>query len=74
MLSPNPPKYWERCRSTDPDSVSARSGAALAPKKPGAAAAGCRFLQVDASADSRPILRRLGFQQLATTTPFVRNP
>ncbi|WP_327005147.1 GNAT family N-acetyltransferase [Dactylosporangium sp. NBC_01737] len=39
-----------------------------------AAAAGYRFLQVDASADSRPILRRLGFQQLATTTPFVRNP
>ncbi|GAB3823962.1 GNAT family N-acetyltransferase [Dactylosporangium cerinum] len=39
-----------------------------------AAAAGYRYLQVDASADSRPILRRLGFQQLATTTPFVRNP
>jgi hypothetical protein len=39
-----------------------------------AAAAGYRYLQVDASADSRPILRRLGFRQLATTTPFVRNP
>ncbi|MEV0564986.1 GNAT family N-acetyltransferase [Dactylosporangium sp. NPDC050588] len=39
-----------------------------------AAAAGYRYLQVDASADSRPILRRLGFQQLATTTPFVHNP
>jgi ribosomal protein S18 acetylase RimI-like enzyme len=36
-----------------------------------AAAAGFRYLQVDASADSRPILRRLGFEQLATTTPFV---
>ena len=36
-----------------------------------AAAAGCCYLQVDASADSRPILRRLGFVQLATTTPFV---
>lgn len=39
-----------------------------------AAAAGYRYLQVDASADSRPILRRLGFEQLATTTPYVRNP
>ncbi|MET7420782.1 GNAT family N-acetyltransferase [Dactylosporangium sp. NPDC005555] len=39
-----------------------------------AAAAGYRYLQVDASADSRPILQRLGFLQLATTTPFVRNP
>lgn len=36
-----------------------------------AAAAGFRYLQVDASDDSRPILRRLGFVELATTTPFV---
>ena len=36
-----------------------------------AAAQGFRFLQVDASADSRPILNRLGFVELATTTPFV---
>jgi GNAT superfamily N-acetyltransferase len=36
-----------------------------------AAAAGFRYLQVDATADSRPILRRLGFVELATTTPFV---
>jgi GNAT superfamily N-acetyltransferase len=36
-----------------------------------AAAAGYRYLQVDASDDSRPILKRLGFVQLATTTPFV---
>jgi GNAT superfamily N-acetyltransferase len=36
-----------------------------------ATARGFRYLQVDASADSRPILRRLGFEQLATTTPFV---
>ncbi|UWZ38699.1 GNAT family N-acetyltransferase [Dactylosporangium roseum] len=36
-----------------------------------AKAAGFRYLQVDASADSRPILRRLGFEQLAMTTPFV---
>ncbi|WP_238016617.1 GNAT family N-acetyltransferase [Dactylosporangium sp. AC04546] len=34
-------------------------------------AAGYRYLQLDASADSRPILRRLGFAQLATTTPYV---
>jgi ribosomal protein S18 acetylase RimI-like enzyme len=37
-----------------------------------AAAAGFRYLQVDASDDSRPILRRLGFAHLATTTPYVR--
>jgi GNAT superfamily N-acetyltransferase len=38
-----------------------------------AAARGFRYLQVDASPDSRPILRRLGFVELATTTPF-RHP
>jgi GNAT superfamily N-acetyltransferase len=32
---------------------------------------GYRYLQVDASADSRPILQRLGFTDLATTTPFT---
>jgi GNAT superfamily N-acetyltransferase len=31
---------------------------------------GYRYLQVDASPDSRPILLRLGFTELATTTPF----
>lgn len=36
-----------------------------------AASRGFRFLQVDATADSRPILRRLGFTELATTTPFI---
>ncbi len=36
-----------------------------------AAAAGFRYLQVDASAASRPVLRRLGFVELATTTPYV---
>lgn len=36
-----------------------------------AGAAGFRYLYVDASADSRPILHRLGFVQLATTTPFT---
>ena len=38
-----------------------------------AAAKGFRYLQVDASADSRPILSRLGFVELATTTPFVHH-
>jgi GNAT superfamily N-acetyltransferase len=33
--------------------------------------AGHRYLHVDASAASRPILRRLGFVELATTTPFT---
>jgi hypothetical protein len=36
-----------------------------------AAANGFRYLQVDASPDSRPVLQRLGFFELAVTTPFV---
>ncbi|GAA4681840.1 GNAT family N-acetyltransferase [Streptomyces youssoufiensis] len=36
-----------------------------------AAERGYRYLQVDASDDSRPILHRLGFAQLATTKPYV---
>jgi hypothetical protein len=36
-----------------------------------AAASGVRYLQVDASEDSRPILSRLGFVRLGTTTPYV---
>lgn len=36
-----------------------------------AAARGFRYLQVDASPDSEPILRRLGFVRLATTTPYT---
>ena len=35
-----------------------------------AAARGFRYLQVDALPDSRPILKRLGFVELAMTTPF----
>jgi len=34
-------------------------------------AEGFRYLQVDAMPDSRPILQRLGFLELATTTPFT---
>jgi len=36
-----------------------------------AAARDVRYLQVDASSDSAPILRRLGFQPIATTTPYI---
>ena len=36
-----------------------------------AAARGIRYLQVDASDDSRPILQRLGFTALSTTTPYL---
>ncbi|MFF3160575.1 MULTISPECIES: GNAT family N-acetyltransferase [unclassified Streptomyces] len=36
-----------------------------------AAAHGCRYLQVDASPMSRPILERLGFHALTTTTPYL---
>lgn len=35
---------------------------------------GARYLQVDASADSTPILRRLGFVAVATTTPYLWKP
>jgi GNAT superfamily N-acetyltransferase len=35
---------------------------------------GCRYLQVDASDDSRPILQRLGFLPLSVTTPYVYQP
>jgi GNAT superfamily N-acetyltransferase len=37
-----------------------------------AKARGFRFLTVDASSESRPILERLGFRALTTTTPYVR--
>lgn len=36
-----------------------------------ASARGVRYLQVDATPDSRPILEQLGFVALATTTPFM---
>ncbi|MFF8475553.1 GNAT family N-acetyltransferase [Streptomyces sp. NPDC015414] len=36
-----------------------------------AAARGCRYVQVDASPMSRPILERLGFHVLSTTTPYL---
>jgi hypothetical protein len=35
---------------------------------------GVRYLQVDASDDSAPILRRLGFRAVTTTTPYVWAP
>jgi GNAT superfamily N-acetyltransferase len=39
-----------------------------------AADRGYRYLQVDASSQSRPILERLGFTPLTTTTPYVYAP
>ncbi|MYS42540.1 GNAT family N-acetyltransferase, partial [Streptomyces sp. SID5998] len=39
-----------------------------------AADRGYRHLHVDASAQSRPILERLGFAALTTTTPYVYEP
>jgi len=39
-----------------------------------AAARGVKYLQVDASADSAPILRRLGFRAVTTTTTYVWTP
>jgi GNAT superfamily N-acetyltransferase len=35
---------------------------------------GVEYLQVDASRDSRPILERLGFVAVTTTTPYVWSP
>ncbi len=39
-----------------------------------AAALGYKYLQVDASPDSRPILERLGLVQVATATPYIYRP
>ena len=39
-----------------------------------AAERGCRYLEIDASDDSRPILERLGFIPVTTTTPYVWSP
>jgi hypothetical protein len=39
-----------------------------------AAARGVKYLQVDASDDSAPILRRLGFHAVTTTTTYVWRP
>jgi GNAT superfamily N-acetyltransferase len=39
-----------------------------------AAELGYRYLQVDASDDSSPILQRLGFLAVTTTTPYVYTP
>ena len=39
-----------------------------------AARRGFRYLEVDASDDSRPILERLGFVPVTTTTPYVWTP
>lgn len=39
-----------------------------------AAEHGYRYLQVDASDDSRPILERLGFTAVTTTTPYIWSP
>jgi GNAT superfamily N-acetyltransferase len=39
-----------------------------------AAERGLRFIEVDASSESRPILERLGFVAVTTTTPYVWSP
>ena len=39
-----------------------------------AAERGVKYLQVDASEDSRPILQRLGMHAVTTTTPYVWTP
>jgi GNAT superfamily N-acetyltransferase len=48
---------------------------ALVARRAGEAAErGFRYLQVDASDDSRPILERLGLRKLTSTTPFIWRP
>jgi ribosomal protein S18 acetylase RimI-like enzyme len=48
---------------------------ALVARRAGEAAErGFRYLQVDASSDSRPILERLGLHRLTSTTPFMWRP
>jgi len=49
-------------------------GALVARRADIAVTRGARYLHVDASADSEPILRRLGFQGLTTTTPYIWSP
>jgi hypothetical protein len=39
-----------------------------------AAARAFRYLETDASDDSRPILERLGFTAVTSTTPYVWSP
>jgi GNAT superfamily N-acetyltransferase len=39
-----------------------------------AAQRGLRFIEVDASSASRPILERLGFNAVTTTTPYIWSP
>jgi len=39
-----------------------------------AVARGYRYLQIDASKDSKPIVARLGFTEITTTTPYVWTP
>ena len=39
-----------------------------------AAARGFQYLETDASDDSRPILEKLGFVAVTTTTPYVWSP
>jgi GNAT superfamily N-acetyltransferase len=48
--------------------------ATLAHRASLAAGRGARFLQVDASDESRPILERAGFVAVTTTTPYVWSP
>ncbi|WP_329166589.1 hypothetical protein OHB49_22840 [Streptomyces sp. NBC_01717] len=56
------------------DALIARQRDRFAARAQIAAARGVNYLQVDASSDSAPILRRLGFQAVTTTTPYVWSP
>jgi GNAT superfamily N-acetyltransferase len=49
-------------------------GALVAARAQRAAARSVRYLQVDASGDSAPILRRLGFRAVTATTEYVWTP
>ena len=60
--------------ASSPSSRIYRCGNAYTNDVAEAQARGCRLLEVDASDDSRPILERLGFTAVTTTTPYVWTP
>jgi hypothetical protein len=59
----------ERSRAARPDAPSSAHSVTA-----GECPSSLRYIEVDASDDSRPILERLGFDAVTTTTPYVWSP
>ena len=66
------PDHWARESRVNEDQGIYR--ALVAHRARDAVKRGYRYLQVDASRQSRPVLERLGFEPLTTTTPYVYEP